>query len=55
MKFRLLGCMLLVAFAPFLGARSFLGVRSVVAQEQTADFTLPATDDGLPGMGPIRR
>ena len=28
---------------------------SAVAQDANADFVLPATDDGLPGAGPIRR
>ena len=49
MKCHLLGLLLLVVFGPIA-----LG-QPVLAQDQTADFSLPATDEGLPGAGPIRR
>ncbi len=48
MKYHLLGLILLL-FGPIT-----LG-QSVLAQDQAAEFSLPATDDGLPGAGPIRR
>ncbi len=49
MKCHLQGLLLLVVFGPIT-----LG-QPVLAQDQTADFSLPATDEGLPGAGPIRR
>jgi len=49
MKFRLWCFALLIVGMP-CAARL-----SVLAQDQSVDFTLPATDEGLPGAGPIRR
>ena len=49
MKFRL--WILLLVFVSVVA----IGTGSVVAQQQTVDFTLPENDDGLPGAGPIRR
>ena len=44
-------CRCLVILAMVLGAGSF----SLAQQTSTVDLSLPATDDGLPGAGPIRR
>ena len=49
MKCHLLGCLLLLVCA------SSLLLPSVAAQDAAADFALPASDEGLPGTGPIRR
>ena len=49
MKCHLLGCLLLLVCA------SSLLQPPVAAQDAAADFALPASDEGLPGTGPIRR
>jgi len=49
MKYHLLCLLLLLVCGPIT-----LG-RPVLAQDQAVDFSLPATDDGLAGAGPIRR
>lgn len=49
MRYQVLGLLLLVVCGQGLFAQP------VGAQRQTVDFSLPATDDGLPGVGPIRR
>jgi len=49
MKYHLMGLFLLLVCGSIT-----LG-QPVLAQHQTIDFSLPATDDGLPGAGPIRR
>lgn len=48
MNYHLLGLLLLVCGSVMLEQPG-------LAQDQVIDFSLPATDDGLPGAGPIRR
>ncbi len=49
MKCHFLGCLLLLVCV------SSLLQPPVAAQDAAADFALPASDEGLPGTGPIRR